>query len=66
MRTSKRFLYEGRREQGDSLKAFLDTQQNGPTFFHTIAPASQIALVMHNVFTEKKKVTIELEYGALY
>ena len=54
-RTSKRFLYEGRRERGDSLKASLDTRRNGPTFFHTIAPASQIALVMHNVFTGKEK-----------
>lgn len=67
-RTSKRFLYEGRRGWGDSLKAFLDTQLNGPTSFHTIAPASQIALVIHNVFTgkKKKKITIELKYGALY
>lgn len=65
-RGPKRFLYEGKSEWGDSLKAFLDTQRNGLTLFHTIAPASQIALVMHNVFTEKKKITIELKYGALY
>lgn len=54
-RTSKRFPYEGRRKCGDSLKAFPDTQQNGPTFFQTIAPASQIVLVMHDVFHMEKK-----------
>lgn len=53
--TSKRFLYKGRRKLGDILKASPDTQQNWPTFFHSIAPVSPIALVMHNFFHKRKE-----------
>lgn len=59
---SKRFLYEGARKWGDSLKASPDTWQNWPTVFHTIAPASQIALVMHRFLQESKR---ELKYCVL-